>query len=64
VATVALSSGLKLPGRRADQSPPFGAKVKNEWSHVFTFTYALMLCAGKILSVKFLAFKHGGLDDV
>jgi hypothetical protein len=37
----ALSLGAKRPGRKADHSPPSGAKVKNAWSYTSTPTIRL-----------------------
>jgi hypothetical protein len=33
---VALSLGIKWPGRAADHSPPSSAEVKNAWSYTST----------------------------
>jgi hypothetical protein len=41
----ALSSGVKRPGREADNSPPTSAEVKKTWTYTSTPTYAFMaLC--------------------
>jgi len=32
----ALSPGLKRPGREFDHSPPYRAKMKNDWNHTWT----------------------------
>jgi hypothetical protein len=40
--TGALSSGVKLPGREADHSPPTSVEVKNTWIYTSTPPYALM----------------------
>jgi hypothetical protein len=34
-----LSSAVKQPGLEDDHSPPFSAKVKNEWSYTSLPTY-------------------------
>jgi hypothetical protein len=36
VSGVALSPGVKRPGRDADHSPPSSAKVKNAWRYTST----------------------------
>jgi hypothetical protein len=38
----ALSSGIKLPGREADHSPPTSAEVKKMWIYTSTPPYAFM----------------------
>jgi hypothetical protein len=39
--SVALSLGLRRPGRRADHSPPCSDEVKNAWSYISTHTIRL-----------------------
>jgi hypothetical protein len=41
--TMALSSGVKLPGREANHSPPPSAKVKNAWSYICAPPYVFMV---------------------
>jgi hypothetical protein len=38
----ALSTGVKLPGREANHSPPTSAEVKKMWIYTFTPQYAFM----------------------
>jgi hypothetical protein len=38
----ALSSGVKLPGREADHSPPATAEVKKMWIYISTSSYAFV----------------------
>jgi len=33
---------VKLPGRKADHSPPYSAEDKNAWTHISTPLYAFM----------------------
>jgi len=40
---MALSLGVKLPGREADHSSPSSAEVKNTWSYTFTPQYVFMV---------------------
>ena len=35
---------VKWPGREANRSPPFNAKVKKEWRYTLTSTYAFVSC--------------------
>ena len=35
----------------SDLSPPSSSEVKNEWSHIFIFLYALVVCTGRHLSL-------------
>jgi hypothetical protein len=37
-----LSSGVKRPGRHADQSPPSNVEVKNSGRYTFIFSYVFM----------------------
>jgi hypothetical protein len=37
-----LSSGAKLPGYEADNSPPSSTEVKDKWSYTSILSYALM----------------------
>jgi hypothetical protein len=39
---VALSPGVKRPGRDADHSPPTSAEVKNTWNYTSTPPYVFM----------------------
>jgi hypothetical protein len=48
-------SGVKLPGREADLSPPSSAEVKNAWSCTATRQYFFMaLCLVKQVGNSFL----------
>jgi len=37
----AFSSRVKWPGHEADHSPPYNARVKNEWIYIFTCPYGV-----------------------
>lgn len=38
---------VKRPGRKADQSPPSSAEIKNEWSYVHTSPHSFKECTGE-----------------
>jgi hypothetical protein len=45
-STGKISLVVKPPRHEAVHSPPPVGGIKNEWSHTFTPSYALMLCKG------------------
>jgi hypothetical protein len=40
--SVAVSLGVKWPGREADHTPPSSAEVKNAWRYTYTPQYIFM----------------------
>lgn len=45
--SAALSTGVKGPGREADQKLPSSAEIKNDWIHTYTPPSAFIACKEK-----------------
>jgi hypothetical protein len=50
--------GIMWPGHEAGHSPTSTAKVRNEWSYIFTPPYAFTLCTGLHISLYLCLNKY------